>query len=350
LEEELDRQALAKGRQMLVKRETRFDIMAQLAIEMFLSDKVELTGNEIRLLSARFLSPEQQQEMEEHQREILTCSFLIREADKYRFSHQSFMEFLVACHLAKDIAADDSKHLSAKVLNWTTLGFLRELAQSDQSAKPDFNNPNLTYYDHHILQRWFSDGPKLPILAANIISVLVACLPTNEFISLPLHEADLHGANLSRVDLSRAILKGANLSEVDLSRADLSHADLSEVCLKGSDLRGIDLSEADLSAADLRGANLRGADLSGADLSRADLSRADLSRADLVGADLRGADLSRADLNRVTWGKVASKGTTLQQAAKANLTLCENMKLHEAKNLDEAILAELLERGAINSA
>ncbi len=102
LEGEIERQQLLKQRRDLqISRQKRLAIMEQIALKLYLTDKIELTSNQILEVSKELLTSEQLGEMEGSLREILTCSFLIRSGDRYRFSHQSFLEYLVACRLAK---------------------------------------------------------------------------------------------------------------------------------------------------------------------------------------------------------------------------------------------------------
>ena len=136
--------------------------MEQLAIELYRTDKTELTSKQILLLSKELNSPEQQGEMEGSLREILTCSFLIRDSDRYRFSHQSFMEYLVACRLAKDIMTDKQENFRSKPISLTIRGFLLELeAFSENSRKriSHFSN-TITYFDYRKLMTWFYNNTK----------------------------------------------------------------------------------------------------------------------------------------------------------------------------------------------
>ncbi len=102
LEGELKRQRLKKRIDLLIKPEKRFEIMEEIALELYLTNSSALSSNQIRKLSGKMPTGEQLWEME-NLREIVTCSFLIRRGNDYSFSHQSFLEYLVARRLAKDI-------------------------------------------------------------------------------------------------------------------------------------------------------------------------------------------------------------------------------------------------------
>ncbi len=263
LEGELERQIRKQRRDLRIKREKRFEIMERIAIELYRTNRTELTGMEILKISKELLTPEQQEEMEGSLREIVTCSFLIRTGNKYRFSHQSLLEYLVALRLAKDIMEDKPENLQLKPFTLAIRDFLLELETGVVKRSSIIVNANNTIvsFNQERLKRWFRANPRSGWLGRNILSLLKKLLPPGQLRRLPLA-----GTNLAGIDLSGANLRGANL--------------------RGADLRGADLSEA----------NLRGADLSRADLSRADLSGADLRRAKLHKAKLHEAELHEAKL------------------------------------------------------
>ncbi len=343
LEGELERQIRKQRRDLRIKREKRFEIMERIAIELYRTSRTELTGMEILKISKELLTPEQQEEMEGSLREIVTCSFLIRTGNKYRFSHQSLLEYLVALRLAKDIMEDKPENLRPKPFTLAIRDFLLELETGVVQRSSIIVNADNTIvsFNQERLKRWFRANPRSGWLGRNILSLLKKLLPPGQLRRLPLAGTDLEGVDLSGADLSGANLSGANLSGVNLYKTNLSGANLPRASLYRTNLYGMNLSEFNLVEADLgevilrkanlRKANLRGAKLHQADLVRADLRGADLHQAvlveaDLVEANLRGADLSGADLRGADLRRANLIGAKLHEA-----------KLHEAK-LHEAIL------------
>ncbi len=384
LEGELERQIRKQRRDLRIKREKRFEIMERIAAELYRTHRAELTSKEILKISKELLTPEQQEEMEGSLREIVTCSFLIRTGNEYRFSHQSFLEYLVALRLAKDVANNKPEILWFQPLTRAIRDFLLELeagVAQKSSISVDADN-TIVSFNQERLKSWFRARPRSEWLSRNLISLLKKLVPPGQLRQLPLEGADLEGADLSGADLSRANLSTANLERADLSGANLSgaklrgarleEANLEKADLSEADLSGARLSDANLSNADLRkvnlyrtnlygrnlnGMNLYGANLGGAILHRANLRRAilsgadlheaDLGKADLRGADLRGAVLVdailvEADLGKADLDKADLRGADLRDA---NL---RGAKLGEAK-LGEAILdGTILSKNGIN--
>lgn len=324
LEGELDRQLLKQRRDLLIKREKRFEIMEYIALDLYQTDKAELTSKRIQMISSPLLTPEQQEEMEGSLREIVTCSFLIRTGDAYRFSHQSFLEYLVALHLAKDIIHNDPINLQLKPLTLTIRDFLLELEVGviqKSSNTADTGNITVSFNQKRIID-WFQgkDKPKKGKnvagkdepedrwlqdrwLGGNIVSLLAGLLSPAKLLQLPLAEVNLAGVILEGVDLSTAIsdtvyMGRAILVQSNLERANLSKANLSKMYLRGVNLTEANLTEANLSRADLAGANLTKANLSKADLVGANLTRANLTSAIVTGADLTGAILTGTILEK----------------------------------------------------
>src|SRR6266496_5724119 len=343
LEGELERQIRKQRRDLRIKREKRFEIMERIAAELYRTHRAELTSKEIIKISKELLTPEQQEEMEGSLREIVTCSFLIRTGNEYRFSNQSFLEYLVALRLAKDIMEDKPENLRPKPFTLAIRDFLLELETGVVQRSSIIVNADNTIvsFNQERLKRWFRANPRSGWLGRNILSLLKKLLQIGQLRRLPLAGTDLEGVDLSGADLSGANLSGANLSGVNLYKTNLSGANLPRASLYRTNLYGMNLSEFNLVEADLgevilrkanlRKANLRGAKLHQADLVRADLRGADLHQAvlveaDLVEANLRGADLSGADLRGADLRRANLIGAKLHEA-----------KLHEAK-LHEAIL------------
>jgi len=357
LEGELERQIRKQRRDLRIKREKRFEIMERMAVELYRTNRTELTSKEILKISNELLTPEQQEEMEGSLREIVTCSFLIRTGNEYRFSHQSFLEYLVALRLAKDIRDDNPETLWLKLLTRAIRDFLLEMEAGvvqRSSTTVDADN-TIVSFNQETLKRWFRAKTRRAWLSSNIVSLLKILLPPEQLRRLPLA-----GADLERTDLSGAKLHGARLSGADLSGADLYGADLSGADLSGADLSGADLYGADLGGADLDGVNLYRTNLYGMNLSKMNLDKANLGGVILHRANLRGAILSGADLHEADLGKADLRGAKLLKAVLVDAILVDanlgkadlrgadlrGANLREA-NLREAILGEATLDGAI---
>ncbi len=336
LEGELERQLQKQRRDLQIDRHKRFEIMEHIALDLYRTDKIELTSNQISQISKKLLTPEQQGEMEASLREILTCSFLLRIGDGYRFSHQSFMDYLVACYLIKDISQDRQENFRVKPISLAIRDFLLELEASSEQRRSKTSNAVSTNasFDYKKLEAWFCSNPRDVWVSSNVISILAKLLTHEQLCELPLMIADLSRADLSHAGLSHADLSYADLSYADLSYADLSYADLSYINLSNAnlsnaDLRGVNLtcaafgytnltfanlSFANLNNADLRNADLRGANLFGASLERTDLRNTDLQFLNLRRASLFNSDLSKAILSGVDLSYADLNGANLSQA------------------------------------
>ncbi len=381
LEGELNRQTSTKQRRLLISPEKRFEIMERLALELYISDKTELTGKRIADVSKELLTPEQQSEMEAHQRDILTCSFLVRNGNIYHFSHQSFIEYLVARRLARDIAAEKIDFLRTKALTSVIREFLIEMEQSVKprpTASPNHSN-TLIYFNSTILGQWLQEYRTERWTATNLVSLLAGIKKGKGTLRLRLQKA-----NLMQADLSNANLRGAILDQVDLTEANLNETDLSdaflfaatllkaqlvktvlnranltwarlvnarliEAELEEANLTEVNLTDADLSRANLQDANLKDAILEKANLRRANLRGAKMDQTNLTGANLSGANLAgvvltRANLAGVNWGDIASRGTLWNNSE--GLTNCDGLVIKLPRNLAPDVRVELRQGGA----
>jgi len=317
LEGELDRQHIVKHRQDLqISRQKRFEIMEQIALELYITNRVELTSNQILEVSRQLLTSEQREEIEKSLREILTCSFLVRIDNMYRFSHQSFFEYLVARCLAKDIIADFVGTFRLKLISEGILGFLIELERSFQHRNTNAINLSIenATFDFVKLMDWFDVYAKDANVRKNAVALLARLLTPMRFRKLSLTDVDLSGVNLSGMDLSGMDLSSTDLSDTDLIGAKLCKANLSRANLRLAKLNQADLSSAILGRAILDKANLSQANLSSAYLVGANLRVANLDGANLKGADLRGADLSGANLKGVDLDGIDTSLTKLTGA------------------------------------
>ena len=377
LEGELDRQIRKQRRDLHIKREKRFEIMERIAVALYRTRRAELTSKEILKISNELLTPEQQEEIEGSLREIVTCSFLIRTENEYRFSHQSFLEYLVALHLAKSIKDKKPSAIWFQPLTRAVRDFLLELeigAVQKSSITSDADTTTVSF-NRGKLMSWFRANPRSEWLSRNVFSLLKNLLSPEQLRRLPLEHADLAEVDLVEIDLAKANLNGAILSRADLSRAclcgaklrgaglveatldgallsgailngaslngaSLDGASLDNVSLYKTNLYGINFSRINLEKANLGGAILHRANLREANLKGADLHEADLGKADLRGADLRGAILVDALLREADLGKADLRGADLRGADLREADL-------RGALLEEALLEEALLEGAI---
>ena len=300
LEGELDRQSLKQRLDLQINRQKRFEIMEQLALQLHSNDRTEMASSQIRDISRELLTTEQQEEMDASLREIVTCSFLIRKNDGYRFSHEFFLEYLVARRLASDISKDKLENFGQKPLNLTTLGFLLEF-EGDflRRSFGDFKAINtMASFERSRLVNWFLAHRTKRWVGTNAISLLARLLPYDLLRELPLTGSDLTKANLRGADLRGVDLTGTILAEADLTEADLTEANLTGANLTGARLGHSNLRGARLMQSSLNDAKLELSDLSHTDLRDADLRGAKLNYASLIDTDLRGAVLRGADLHQ----------------------------------------------------
>ncbi|WP_050778119.1 pentapeptide repeat-containing protein [Micromonospora sp. ATCC 39149] len=226
-------------------------------------------------------------------------SLLIRTDDGvFSFIHESVTEWLVARHLADDLAATDREHtgrLHAHPLSQLTIDFLCDLAEPSvcrRWADRVLNDPDAT--------------PAARMNAGRIIA---------RFSTSP--GLNLRSALLSGLHLTARSWPAADLTDADLTGARLADMALAGATLRGARLAGVAIEDSDLSGADLREANLTGARIVGSDLSGADLTGADLTDARILTTNL-----TDAVLTDVRWRRAAVVSATAEPAALDGLRRC----------------------------
>ncbi|MFE3189359.1 pentapeptide repeat-containing protein [Nocardia sp. NPDC059240] len=228
-------------------------------------------------------------------------SLIVRGEDNhFGFIHSSVRDWLVAAHVAEQLADGVAAPapLGQAQLEPLAVEFLCDLASVEA------------------LRTWVegvqADPAEHEITRTNAARVAAR-------LRISPHE-DLRGLNLSREDLSfrnlaRLDFTGADMTETRLSGAVLDHAvlhgvklvgaQLDQASLVGADLRGADMTEVQLVSANLQNADLRGARLHRAQLDQASLVRANLGRADLTGARLARTDLTGMRGEGSRWTRAA---------------------------------------------
>ena len=103
-------------------------MMETLALHYYLEKPPGLTADHIKNLVRDQFSDEQNEELEAHTRDFLTCSFLVRQGDMYVFSHRSLLEYLAAKRLLTQIAQDAPRDFARHELTKEVVDFLVEMA------------------------------------------------------------------------------------------------------------------------------------------------------------------------------------------------------------------------------
>ena len=127
IKEELNRN-IRKGK-TIIQKEDRLKLMKLLAVWMYHSDKPSIYYTDVpKLLNleANF-NLKTKNDIEYHSNDFLTCSFLGRDPiGNYRFSHKSFVDFLVAWKFVDDINSDLSVAFAQKQITYEIVQFIKE--------------------------------------------------------------------------------------------------------------------------------------------------------------------------------------------------------------------------------
>jgi hypothetical protein len=214
---EIKRQKILKKRVLLLGEEIRFSIMRTLALKFLAPPSGAFTFSEAKSLIEECAGPPRE-ELEAYTRDFLTCSFLVRDGDAYRFFHRSIMEYLVARALLEEITARQPTYFRRCRLSPVIAGFLSEL-------EPDTAT---LWVWVHMTRRSSQDDAQY--LGGNAVTVL-STLDRSALAGRDLQRTVLIGADLSFCDLRGARLRGATLKEVNLVEGLYEQEDLGEVKL-----------------------------------------------------------------------------------------------------------------------
>jgi hypothetical protein len=256
LEGELQRQAIEKRRELLIKREDRLRMMQTVALHFYAENPYGLAADLVQVLVHDQMSPEQLDEFEAYTRDFLTCSFLTRHGNDYAFSHRSFVEYLAAKALFEEVKDNVPKFFGERRLAKEVIEFLVELIPSQYA-------PTLHQWIRSTAYKTFEE---VRYLGTNSIVILAR-------LGEDLGGSDFAGSVLNEADLKRSIFKGAvfahaSLNKVDFTGAVLDHCNFAQADLKQARLvsvkaRDCKFSEAYLDLTDLTGSDLSGSDLRG---------------------------------------------------------------------------------------
>ncbi|WP_127506299.1 NACHT and WD40 repeat domain-containing protein [Actinoplanes solisilvae] len=208
-------------------------------------------------------------------------SLLVRGLDgRYRFVHQSVLEWIVAERACRQLA--DGDLMPTALRNETPrllLGFVRGLAGAEPARR--------------WAERVLRDRAATAGAVMNAVEMLkglgLRAADSAQFAGKQLPGEDLSGQQWRGADAARANLAEANLTGSDLTDANLTGTDLVRARLDRTILRGAILRHADLTGARLLGADLTGADLTSARARRAAFAGAAVTPAQLDGLDMHGA-------------------------------------------------------------
>lgn len=217
LEGEIKRQKISKQRKLLLTDDTRLSLLQQLATDFYTKEVFAINYKDALLSIEVFIQPPRS-ELEMYTRDFLTCSFLIRKGDEYRFSHRSIMEYLVAKALVKEIQADRPDTFKTNILPSVIISFIAEMSP-----------------DKDTLWKWIKstrsiDKLKCKYIAGNAASVL----------------CEINIDELSGKDLSGCLLMGANMNGANLVGTKWDGAILDKVSLVGAEFIKKDLLKAQL--------------------------------------------------------------------------------------------------------
>ena len=125
---EIGRQQIQKNRDFLISDiNDRLFLLQLIAGYLYSNKRTEITVEQIKEVVKNSLNPEQRLSLDAYIRDLIACSFLIREGDQYRFSHFSFLEYLVAKRIQSEILdrkVDILKNIQIPV---AVRSFLREI-------------------------------------------------------------------------------------------------------------------------------------------------------------------------------------------------------------------------------
>lgn len=147
--------------------EDKQSFMQALAFEMFLSGELRTHYSSLPSKIRDLLSVQEYDAVTALDRDIRTCSFLVRDSDGYYFfAHRSYMEFFVAFKLAQELKANQVNAFARRELTFEIAGFFANYFESD--------------YD--ILVRLLI-GADEPTVRTNAAVVLGCFAPTDDILS-----------------------------------------------------------------------------------------------------------------------------------------------------------------------
>lgn len=128
LKGELNRQIRDKERDFLIKgRDIRFLLIKSVAIFLYQEKRLEITKENIKDVLQKKLLEYDHFNLDAYLRDFIACSFMVREGNLFRFSHRSFIDYIVAKQLKEEIINKDPQLIGSHDLTSEALDFLIEL-------------------------------------------------------------------------------------------------------------------------------------------------------------------------------------------------------------------------------
>jgi len=215
---ELKRQKIKKGRKFIISEENRMILLQELALDFIDNDIYTTTYVDAIKYIKQIVKPPRD-ELEECTREFLSCSFLNREGDNYKFSHRSIMEYLAARALFTEINNDNLDKIARRKFPKEIIEFLSE-----------FNVNKITLWNGVIKSR-AADKKIYQFLGANCITILSK--NDEDFLKgKDISNTYLYGADLSYTNLNNCNFNGTSLINTNLVGALLLKNDIKSAFLK----------------------------------------------------------------------------------------------------------------------
>ncbi|MFZ1396909.1 MAG: pentapeptide repeat-containing protein, partial [Candidatus Promineifilaceae bacterium] len=219
LEGEIDRQQLVKQRTFLIGSKERLRFIRKVAEYMYINNRSEITGKQIQAVLKDELSSSQVGYLESRLRDFISVSFMTREGDLYRFSHLSFMEYLVAKSIASQISMKQKTLLQTRKINEAISGFLIEFADE---------NPSWTENLYGLIEATKQSAKEVAqYVGANAISLLKEFegdFEEKDFSGTVLVSADFSSCNCSNTNFSNAMLNDADFTNTKLFNSNFRDA------------------------------------------------------------------------------------------------------------------------------
>jgi hypothetical protein len=216
---EMKRQKILKKRSFLLSDNDRFQLLQDLAVDVYQSPNQSLTFTEAQKRIERDLKPPKH-ELEAHTRDFLTNSFLIRRGDEYLLSHKSILEYLVAMKLSTEIELDHPDVFGNYLIDQQVQDFLEKFEPNTDTL---FRWIQLTKGEVHSFGTWLGTN------AANLLNRISQDYFAGKDLSdTTLPALNLRGANLRGTVLKNARLKNADLRSARFFRKDIGLAEIKE--------------------------------------------------------------------------------------------------------------------------
>lgn len=216
---ELARQRIAKNRHFLMDDKMRLAILQDLSWDLY---DPENRGIDLSMTigAIRRFTETPDNTIEHLAREFLSCSFLIRQDDIFRFSHKTFQEFLAASLIIREITSGfPEKFGRFEIRDKSLVSFLLEIDKdSQQTTKTLAKWIAMTKQYANINQRHLGGAA----------ATLLCAMHPYALASEDLGHATIRRADMRFSDLSATKFRGATLEDVDLRNSIVSMSSLLE--------------------------------------------------------------------------------------------------------------------------